>query len=426
MGKAVISNRIYMDLPANKKELFDTLTYKIINNDGHVKYERTEIIRNYKMITPKVISIPQGRTDLIPKDYEIIDKRIIEFADFPDPTFELFPEQQVVYDEVEDSCFINALVGWGKTFTALHIARKLGMRTLVITHTTALRDQWIKEVEKLYGVSPGIIGSGEYDIHNFIVVGNVQSIVKNMEDLSKHFGTIIMDEAHHTPASTFTSIIDQCHSRYRIALSGTMKRKDGKHVMFPDYFTNKVYKPPQNNTLNPTIKLVKTGMRLPQASTWADKITKLLYDEDYQDLIASMALIQARKGHKVLVIADRTEFLLKVTEILQGKATCVIGETKERDVQLKKVESGECDILCGSRQIFSEGISLNCLSCVILAVPLASEPALEQIIGRVQRLSPGKLDPVVIDLQFSGPTEAKQNNKRLALYLEKGWKVETL
>ena len=116
----------------------------------------------------------------------------------------------------------------------MHIAAKLGQKTLVVTHTSALRDQWAEEVEKLYGFMPGIIGGGKYSINGPIVVGNVQSIVKNMDVVAKGFGTIIMDEAHHTPATTFTNIINECHGRYRIALSGTMTRKDGKHCLFPD------------------------------------------------------------------------------------------------------------------------------------------------------------------------------------------------
>lgn len=116
MPKAVISNRIYMDLPPNKQEIFDALTYRIVTNPGAAKYETIEIIRNYRMVNTKVISIPQGRKDLIPSDYEIIDKRIEHWEDFPEAIHPLFPEQSVVYDEVEDSCFINALVGWGKCF----------------------------------------------------------------------------------------------------------------------------------------------------------------------------------------------------------------------------------------------------------------------------------------------------------------------
>lgn len=426
MPKAVISNRIYMDLPINKKELFDTLTYRIVNNDGSKKYEQIEIIRNYRMISPTIVSIPQARRDLIPSNYEIIDKRILEFADFPAPKYDLFPEQQVVYDQVEDTCFINALVGWGKTITALHIANKWGQKTLVVTHTTALRDQWIEEVEKLFGFKPGIIAAGTFEIDSPITVGNVQSIVRNLPKIEKAFGTVIMDEAHHTPATTFTSIIDKSHARYRLALSGTMQRKDGKHVLFPDFFSDKVFKPEQSNTMVPSIKLLKTGIKLPIASTWADKITKLLSDREYQELIASLALIQANKGHKVLVIADRVDFLKSINNMMEHRSTIVVGETVDRKLELNKIASGECDILCGSRQIFSEGISQNELSCLILAVPIVNTPTLEQVIGRIMRLCKNKLNPIVIDLQFSGPSEKIQNNKRLSFYLEKGWNVELL
>lgn len=426
MPKAIVSNRIYMDLPIDKNSLFDALTYRIVNNDGSKKYEQIEIIRNYRMITPNIVSIPQARYDLIPPGYEIIDKRILEFEDFPVPKYDLFPEQQIVYDQVEDTCFINALVGWGKTITALHIAYKWGQKTLVVTHTTALRDQWIEEVEKLFGFKPGIIAAGTFEINAPIVVGNVQSIVRNLPKIEKAFGTVIMDEAHHTPATTFTSIIDKSHARYRLALSGTMQRKDGKHVLFPDYFSSRVFKPEQSNTMTPSIKLLKTGIKLPAASTWADKITKLLADKEYQELIASLALVQANKGHKVLVIADRVEFLKSINDMMQHRSTIVVGETADRKTELNKIASGQCDIMCGSRQIFSEGISQNELSCLILAVPIVNTPTLEQVIGRIMRLSEGKLNPVVIDLQFSGQTEKVQNNKRIAFYLEKGWSIEAL
>jgi superfamily II DNA or RNA helicase len=112
--------------------------------------------------------------------------------------------------------------------------------------------------------------------------------------------------------------------------------------------------------------------------------------------------------------------------MLEGRSVLVTGSTVDRDKELEKITKEECDIVCGSRQIFSEGISQNNLSCVILATPIAYASSLEQIIGRIMRLSEGKLPPVVIDLQFVGPTEVRQNNKRVAFYLEKGWEINPL
>ena len=79
--------------------------------------------------------------------------------------------------------------------------------------------------------------------------------------------------------------------------------------------------------------------------------------------------------------------------------------------------------VAGSRQIFSEGISINVLSCVILAVPISNDSLLEQIAGRIMRIHEDKLQPLIIDMNFSGFSDKKQNNDRLSLYMRKGWKI---
>ena len=38
---------------------------------------------------------------------------------------------------------------------------------------------------------------------------------------------------------TFSKVIDSNYARYKIGLSGTIERKDGKHVVFRDYFGQK-------------------------------------------------------------------------------------------------------------------------------------------------------------------------------------------
>lgn len=429
MTKAILSNRIYFK-PENSdqyKEIMRQLTYRIEGKlNPKTKTKPVEIIRNYKPLPRGIISIPQGRTDLIPEGYEVEDRRVKVNVPFPEPRFPLRDSQQPVYDEANDTCFINALVGWGKTFTALHIARKLEQKTLIITHTTALRDQWIEEIENLYGISPGVIGSGKFDIEDHcLVVGNVQTVTKFVDRLSKEFGCIILDEAHHVPATTFSSIIDGMHARYRIGLSGTIHRTDGKHVIFRDYFGDKFYKPPQSHTLNPTVKVVPTGVFLTPGATWAKKINDLLYDPDYQEFVGNLARRHVEQGHSVLIVADRVEFLENVKEIVGDTCILITGETtyEERKQRLEQVENGTKMCIAGSRQIFSEGISINRLSCVILAVPTSNPISLEQIIGRIMRLHPDKLDPVVIDLQFSSQAERKQNNARLAFYASKGWDV---
>ena len=71
------------------------------------------------------------------------------------------------------------------------------------------------------------------------------------EKIHKVFGTIILDEMHHVSSPTFNRIIDSNYCRYKIGLSGTIERKDGKHVVFRDYFGNKLFQPPKENYMVP-------------------------------------------------------------------------------------------------------------------------------------------------------------------------------
>lgn len=123
--KAIISNRIYFKYRDKEhlKQLIDVLTYKIEKKHGggggrgaKFKSSTVEVIKNYKILPRDIISVPQGRTDLVPEGLELVDKRVLNPVPFPDPKFALRESQQVVYDEINDTCFINALVGWGKCF----------------------------------------------------------------------------------------------------------------------------------------------------------------------------------------------------------------------------------------------------------------------------------------------------------------------
>lgn len=428
--KAILSNRIYFKCEdrAHIKKIMDTLTYRVEKKGGAKgSFKTVEIIKNYKLLANGIVSVPQGRLDLVPEGCEIVDRRVKNEVPWPDPKTGLRDSQQPIYDKVTDTCFINALVGWGKTYTALHIAHKLGQKTLVITHTAMLRDQWVDEVYNLFGFKPGIIGSGTYDIEDhFIVIANVQTVTKMLPKICKEFGTVILDEAHHVPATTFSTLVDGMYSRYRIALSGTMERTDGKHVIFSDYFGSTIYKPPQSHTLNPTVKVIQTGMSLPSRLTWTEKMNRLLYDPEYQDFIAGLAKLQMSKNHSVLIVADRVEFLNKVSENIGSDCVLITGDTsyEERKTLIELLETGKKMCVAGSRQIFSEGISINRLSSVILAVPTSNPISLEQIIGRIMRLHPDKPDPEVLDIAFSSPIERRQAALRTGFYLDKGWTVK--
>lgn len=423
--KAVLSNRIFMnfseDLYTNCKM---NLTFKIpakIPGDPPVTISLVNIIAN------KFISIPIGAKHLIPEDYEIVDKRAIVPVKFPEFKFTLRESQQKIYDEVNDNCLINANTSWGKTFTCIAIATKLKQKTLVITHTVFLRDQWVKEIEKTLGIKPGIIGSGKLDYKNHnIVVCNIQTMRKHAEKLKNEFGTIILDEVHHCPASIFEGTMNIMKARYKIGASATLERKDYMHVVIPSYFSKKIYKPKEENQMTPEIYMLKTDIPFSSNNMipWASRINQLCARKEYKELITGLAANFADAGHLTLVVSDRTKFLEDCNSIHYDRSVIVTGETKNRDELHKELENREKDILYGAISIYKEGISLNWLSCLVLATPINNNPLLRQLIGRIVRQHPNKPTPIVVDIVLKGATAKKQARVRAGHYMDRGYKIK--
>ena len=427
--KAVISNRIYLEVTDKYKEVLSKeLTYTIASYNPK---DPPLVIKNMARIRGGLVTIPVGRTDLIPEDYEIVDSRINMPVKLPEFKHELRPSQKDVYDEVEDNCIINAWVSWGKTFTGLAIAGKLGQKTLVVVHTVPLRNQWTREVENVFGFKPGIIGSGKFDISPPIVIGNTQSLYRNIPKVAKEFGTVILDEMHHVSSPTFSKVIDASYARYKIGLSGTIERKDGKHVVFRDYFGSKVIKPPKENYMTPKVHVYRSDIRFTDGAKtpWATKVTELSYNEEYLHSVAMLAAVYAEKnGHKVLVVSDRVHFLQTCAKLAGDRAICITGEIphEEREPLMSKITSGEANILFGTQAIFSEGISLDDLSCLILGTPVNNEPLLTQLLGRVIRKKEGKKTPVVIDIHLKGKTARRQASNRMGYYMKQGYMIQEL
>lgn len=426
--KAVISNKIYLEVtPGLKEALSKELTYTIPSRNPH---DPPLVIKNMGRVRQDLVTFPVGRVDLIPEDYEIVDRRILKPVEMPEFKYDLRESQQAVYDKVDDNCIINAWTSWGKTFTGLAIAAKLGQKTLVIVHTTPLRNQWAAEVEKVFGFKPGIIGSGKFDIDPPIVIGNTQSLYRRIPKIAKEFGTILLDEMHHVSSPTFSRLIDSNYARYKIGLSGTIERKDGKHVVFRDYFGNTVFKPPKENYMVPSVDIVRSEVRfLDGARTpWANRVTALSNNDEYRALVSVLAASYANKGHKVLVVSDRVHFLRACADMVGDSAICVTGEVphEQRQTLIDEILYGNKQILFGTQAIFSEGISVNSLSALILATPINNDPLLTQLIGRVIREQEGKLDPKIVDIHLKGNTAKRQASNRMGYYIKQGYKVREL
>lgn len=403
---------------ALNRSLSKELTYEVPSNIPG----KPMVIKNLSLINGnmpkgmKLVAFPSGRTDLIPSSYTIEDKRSLAPANIKlVDDIELRNSQQEFVDFCDDSCILNAKPGWGKTFTSIAAAAKLGQKTLIITHTVALRSQWEREIIKMTGKKPGVIGSGKFNVDADIVVSNTQSVIKHLPKIKQMFGTVMLDEMHHVSSPTFTKIINSLFCRYKIGMTGTLRRKDGKHVVFEDYFSKKKYVPAQENVMHPHIHVYSPPFIIPEASSWAERVNLLCRDPDYQAYVIWLADKYVKQGHQVLVVSNRVDFL-KVCESMSDNRSCRVTGLDDREAAHAKVKKGEVDELWGSISIYSEGISLNSISCVIMAAPINNDVLLEQLLARVNRENPGKQWPVAVDIKFANYTGINQFRTRMEHY----------
>jgi len=425
--KALLSNRLYIKYtPELYEKCKQELSYKI---PSKIPGQKPQIISSLRILGERTLLIPIGRQDLIPENYNIVDNRTKVPVNFPDFKFTLREDQQAIYNQVEDNCLINANPSWGKTFTGIAIATKLKQKTIVIVHTLALKQQWEGEVRKTLGIEPGVITSGEFNIEPPIVIANIQTLRNRLQEVKKEFGLVIVDEVHHTPASTFETTLNMFAARYKIGLSATLERKDWKHVIIPDYFGKKVYIAPKNNQKDPSITIIDSGIEFNSNHMipWATRVNELTHKPSYLKLITGIAEKAAEQGHKVLVVSDRTEFLEKCHAIHKDISVIVTGTVKDREERHKLIlHDPTIRILYGAISIYKEGISLNCLSALVAAAPINNDPLLKQLIGRIERIEKDKLDPVVFDIKLKGATGKKQALARARYYTEMGYKIKVI
>jgi superfamily II DNA or RNA helicase len=160
---------------------------------------------------------------------------------------------------------------------------------------------------------------------------------------------------------------------------------------------------------------------------WANKVNELTTRPEYIKIITDLADAYAKAGHKVLIVSDRTKFLEECYNIHKDSAVLVTGTTSQevRDENHFLMEhSPQINKLYGAISIYKEGISLNFLSCLIVAAPINNNPLLKQLIGRITRKYPEKINPVVIDIALAGTTAKRQRQARAAYYMNQGYIIK--
>lgn len=390
---------------------------------GYSTYGINQYIINFSVDLHNNLLIPRGyRRRLISllKEmnirYTLKDERtIFPYTDINslEIKYRSYQTKAVVKLVSEDEGMLVAPSGSGKTIMGLSLIALLGQPALWITHTGPLLSQTLDKAKAfLPSLNVKLIEDGKWETGETLTIGMAQTLIRNQTELVKirdKFGLVIVDEAHHTACSTFLEVISQLNPYYLYGLTATPYRRDKlENIMFQTMGQiiaripiEKVIE--SGGIILPTVRYKTINSKRVDTN----KIQVILKDHIVDNMsrnriIVSDVLKDAVNNNFCIVVSDRREHceilynLLLVGWEQTGIAT---GKYSKKYVQeqVERFNKKEITVLVTTTQLLGEGFDVPFINRAFIAMPFRAEAKAEQIVGRVQRTSPGKDNAIVYD-----------------------------
>lgn len=283
-----------------------------------------------------------------------------------------------------------------------------GGKTLIIAHREELIDQAIDKIQRTTGLRADKEKAECRASHDApIVVASVQSLRPDRLSTWRkdHFARLIVDEAHHALAGTYTRVLDHFGSAKILGVTATPDRGDKRNLA--KVFEGIAF---EINLLD----LIKAGYLCPiKVDTVLVQIDisgvkTVAGDYSADDLGAALrpwlekiaAIIAGEfSDRKILVflplIAISKEFVALCQE--DGlSAEHIDGLSPDRAEILARFSRGETTLLSNA-MLLTEGYDEPSIDCVICLRPIKIRSLYAQIIGRGTRIHPGKDHLLIVD-----------------------------
>jgi superfamily II DNA or RNA helicase len=117
--------------------------------------------------------------------------------------------------------------GAGKSHVATMAIDAKRRSALVVAPTLDLVRQWFDLLGATFGLPIGLVGGGEHDVQP-LTVTTYDSAFIHMDHLGARFGLVVFDECHHLPSAGYALAARACLAPYRLGLTATPERADGR------------------------------------------------------------------------------------------------------------------------------------------------------------------------------------------------------
>lgn len=320
--------------------------------------------------------------------------------------------------------------GTGKTVTFSALVEQFlseGKRAIVLAHRDRLITQACEKISKQIPLSKiGVVKAGLNQKHAHCVTASIQTLARQTRlRQMPQFDLVIIDEAHRSLAKSYQRIITHlCHEKtLLLGVTATPDRADGKglekvyqEIVYEmsllsaieqgflvdlravqvriDADFGKVHSRTDTEGINEFRQ--DEVVELMDAGNWFVKVTEawmghardrqtIAFVPPGKDQSRRPAAMAYKLAEHMRSLGIRAEALDGTTNLFAQRAT------------MRRFENGEVQVLVNV-DLFTEGVDIPSIDCVLMASPTKSRGRYCQRVGRGTRLYPGKKDCLILDM----------------------------
>ncbi len=349
--------------------------------------------------------------------------------------FALRPYQSTAVDRFCQSRLTGGVIllpcGAGKTVVGVAVAAELGARTLVITPSRTISDQWVEHFRSLATIHAEDVtiyrrGSKLAPVtvatYQALTVGNGESDGLSRV-LDQPWGLIIYDEVHSLPADVFRQSAS-VQSIRRLGLTATLIREDGREREVFALVGPTVYSAPwreleRNGWIAP-VDCVEVRVKVPDTRC-------LTPDRILAAKLKIVRRILARnRGEPTLIVAHRLTEIAAIARATDSPS--ITGQTpaNTRAELYQAFREGRLSTLVLSR-VANVGVDLPDASVLIqVSGTFGSRQEEAQRVGRVLRPKANRGHARFYSLVMAGTREVEFAARRQRFLVDQGYRYRVL
>lgn len=355
------------------------------------------------------------------KHRELIPTEDIKFSG------NLREEQIKVFDYVveklssEGSAIVSARPGFGKTITAIGIAAKLKIKTLIVVNKLILIDQWMDAINTFSSSSVNLINPSDIKLKpdsNFHII-NAINISKKCQSFWSDIKLLIVDELHQIVTNKLTKGLLLICPDAILGLSATPYRHDdydkaikwffGENVIGLELNQYHTFRIVDTNYVPENIQYTFKGL------DWSKILEDQANDKSRNECIVAECLKEVSDSKTVLVLVKRVTHADVLANMIKCRNTNIKVSTLVRS---NRTFDKNCNILIGTTSKIGVGFDHAAINCLVVAADIKNY--FVQFLGRCMR-NPDTC-PSIVDFKDNFNVLNKHLNHRIQEYITHGGK----